>query len=70
MHQCLKAPQAPEGQTGITSGSSSIHYPLFIFSVSEPIYAPRPKITQRAVPHLALNKMDLFPAKILKPPQV
>jgi hypothetical protein len=60
---------SPDGMEKITSGSSSTHFPLFVFAVPKTIHTLQPSPVKSARLILADRYKDALPDELLRPPQ-
>ncbi len=59
----------PDGQHKLTSDDSSVHFPLYVFDVSETGTTFQLDSVSSARPPLAKSYEDALPGELLRPPQ-
>ena len=70
-HNCpskLSVSVSPDGQ-GLVSGSSSIHFPLYVFAVAKTIHTFQLELLKTTRPILAGCYKDALPDLLLRPPR-
>ena len=60
---------AADGQKSLVSDSSSVHFPLYVFSIPKTIHTFQLNPIKSARPVLADNYKDALPDELLRPPQ-
>lgn len=60
---------SPDGQKRIISASSTVHFPMFVFSVPKTVHTFQLEPVKIAQPPLANSYEDALPAGLLRPPQ-
>ena len=60
---------APNAQNLITSDASSVHFPMFIFSIPKTIHTFNLVLAKSSKPVILARYQDALPHELLRPPQ-